>query len=157
MSAREYLFFFFLWSKKLLIRTWNLCSFWLQRMTWVWGKPWLWLLSYLPRRMRKRRKRSWWNGSPKLVTVTSCHSSSFFYRIQWYDTFVIFTSLYVSDSSLVASKGTLIICPASLVHHWKREIERHVEKAELTVYLYHGPNRERSAKMWENHWHTHTI
>uniref|UniRef100_A0A3Q4BV68 Transcription termination factor 2 n=1 Tax=Mola mola TaxID=94237 RepID=A0A3Q4BV68_MOLML len=52
-----------------------------------------------------------------------------------------------TDSSLVASKGTLIVCPASLVHHWKREIERHVKRAKLTVYLYHGPNRERSAKM----------
>lgn len=51
------------------------------------------------------------------------------------------------DSNVVVSKGTLIICPASLVHHWKREIERHVKTAKLTVYLYHGPNRERSAKV----------
>ncbi|XP_070694517.1 transcription termination factor 2 [Pempheris klunzingeri] len=52
-----------------------------------------------------------------------------------------------SDSSVVVSKGTLIICPASLVHHWKREIERHVKTGRLTVYLYHGPNRERSARV----------
>nr|XP_033469176.1 transcription termination factor 2 [Epinephelus lanceolatus] len=52
-----------------------------------------------------------------------------------------------TDSSLVVSKGTLIICPASLVHHWKREIERHVKTSRLSVYLYHGPNRERSAKV----------
>ncbi|XP_063744388.1 transcription termination factor 2 isoform X2 [Eleginops maclovinus] len=52
-----------------------------------------------------------------------------------------------TDSSLVASKGTLIICPASLIHHWKMEIERHVKAGKLTVYLYHGPNRERSAKV----------
>ncbi|KAM9347432.1 transcription termination factor 2 [Symphorus nematophorus] len=52
-----------------------------------------------------------------------------------------------TDSSLVVSKGTLIICPASLVHHWKREIERHVKTGKLTVYLYHGPNREKSAKV----------
>lgn len=52
-----------------------------------------------------------------------------------------------SDSCLVVSKSTLIICPASLVHHWKREIDRHVKAARLTVYLYHGPNREKSAKV----------
>uniref|UniRef100_A0A4W6DN47 Transcription termination factor 2 n=1 Tax=Lates calcarifer TaxID=8187 RepID=A0A4W6DN47_LATCA len=52
-----------------------------------------------------------------------------------------------TDSSLVVSKGTLIICPASLIHHWKKEIERHVKTGKLTVYLYHGPNREKSAKV----------
>ncbi|XP_074550958.1 transcription termination factor 2 [Halichoeres trimaculatus] len=56
-----------------------------------------------------------------------------------------------SDSSVVASQSTLIICPASLVHHWKREIERHVKTGRLTVYLYHGPNRERSAKFLADH------
>ncbi|KAK2840142.1 hypothetical protein Q5P01_013882 [Channa striata] len=52
-----------------------------------------------------------------------------------------------TDSTLVVSKGTLIICPASLIHHWKKEIERHVKTGKLTVYLYHGPNREKSAKV----------
>uniref|UniRef100_A0A673B7H8 Transcription termination factor 2 n=1 Tax=Sphaeramia orbicularis TaxID=375764 RepID=A0A673B7H8_9TELE len=52
-----------------------------------------------------------------------------------------------TDSSLVVSKGTLIICPASLIHHWKMEIDRHVKKGKLSVYLYHGPNREKSAKV----------
>ncbi|XP_029968550.1 transcription termination factor 2 [Salarias fasciatus] len=52
-----------------------------------------------------------------------------------------------TDSTVVVSKGTLIICPASLIHHWKREIERHVKRGKLTVYLYHGPNRERSARV----------
>ncbi|XP_059198691.1 transcription termination factor 2 [Centropristis striata] len=52
-----------------------------------------------------------------------------------------------TDSSVVVSKGTLIICPASLIHHWEREIGRHVKTGKLTVYLYHGPNREKSAKV----------
>nr|XP_019956233.1 PREDICTED: transcription termination factor 2 [Paralichthys olivaceus] len=52
-----------------------------------------------------------------------------------------------NDSSLVVSKGTLIICPASLIHHWKKEIERHVKTGRLTVCLYHGPTREKSAKV----------
>ncbi|XP_058476071.1 transcription termination factor 2 [Solea solea] len=56
-----------------------------------------------------------------------------------------------TDPSIVASKGTLIICPASLIHHWKKEIERHVKAGKLTVYLYHGPNRERSARVLAEH------
>ncbi|KAM6970582.1 transcription termination factor 2 [Aplochiton taeniatus] len=56
-----------------------------------------------------------------------------------------------NDSSLVVSKGTLIICPASLVHHWKREIERHIKSNKLTICLYHGPNRQRSAKVLAEH------
>uniref|UniRef100_A0A3Q4GZF3 Transcription termination factor 2 n=1 Tax=Neolamprologus brichardi TaxID=32507 RepID=A0A3Q4GZF3_NEOBR len=52
-----------------------------------------------------------------------------------------------ADCIPVLSKGTLIICPASLVHHWKKEIDRHVKTGKLTVYLYHGPNRERSARV----------
>ncbi|KAI4898108.1 hypothetical protein NFI96_015372 [Prochilodus magdalenae] len=56
-----------------------------------------------------------------------------------------------TDSSLVASQGTLIICPASLVHHWKKEIERHVKNSRLSVYLYHGPNRQRSASVLAEH------
>ncbi|XP_034042546.1 transcription termination factor 2 isoform X2 [Thalassophryne amazonica] len=50
-----------------------------------------------------------------------------------------------NDSGLVVSNGTLIICPASLIHHWKMEIDRHVKRGRLTVYLYHGPTREKSA------------
>ncbi|KAL7865734.1 hypothetical protein SRHO_G00109810 [Serrasalmus rhombeus] len=56
-----------------------------------------------------------------------------------------------TDSSLVASQGTLIICPASLVHHWKKEIERHIKKSRLSVYLYHGPSRQRSASVLAEH------
>ncbi|TMS06513.1 Transcription termination factor 2 [Larimichthys crocea] len=52
-----------------------------------------------------------------------------------------------TDSRLVVSNGTLIICPASLIHHWKREVDRHIKTGKLNVYLYHGPNREKSAKV----------
>ncbi|XP_024141812.1 transcription termination factor 2 [Oryzias melastigma] len=51
-----------------------------------------------------------------------------------------------SDSSIVSSEGTLIICPASLIHHWKKEIDKRVKTSRLSVYLYHGTNRQRSAK-----------
>ncbi|XP_067896832.1 transcription termination factor 2 isoform X3 [Heterodontus francisci] len=52
-----------------------------------------------------------------------------------------------TDSTFVISFGTLIICPASLIHHWKMEIERHVCARKLTIYMYHGPKREQSAKV----------
>uniref|UniRef100_A0A8C7PYR3 Transcription termination factor 2 n=1 Tax=Oncorhynchus mykiss TaxID=8022 RepID=A0A8C7PYR3_ONCMY len=56
-----------------------------------------------------------------------------------------------NDSSLAVSQGTLIICPASLVHHWKKEIERHVKSSRLSIYLYHGPNRQKNAKVLAEH------
>ncbi|XP_068602263.1 transcription termination factor 2 [Brachionichthys hirsutus] len=56
-----------------------------------------------------------------------------------------------SDSSLVVSDATLIVCPASLVYHWKSEIDRHVEAARLSVCLYHGPNREKRAEALAGH------
>ncbi|TRY56039.1 hypothetical protein DNTS_013864, partial [Danionella cerebrum] len=56
-----------------------------------------------------------------------------------------------NDSTLVASQGTLVICPASLVHHWKKEIDKRVKSSRLSVYLYHGPNRQRSATVLAEH------
>ncbi|XP_056410815.1 transcription termination factor 2 [Hyla sarda] len=52
-----------------------------------------------------------------------------------------------TDSTLMVSRGTLIICPASLIHHWKKEVERRVCDGRLRVYLYHGANREKDCKM----------
>ncbi|XP_068946346.1 transcription termination factor 2 [Petaurus breviceps papuanus] len=49
------------------------------------------------------------------------------------------------DSSSFLSHGTLIICPASLIHHWKKEIEKRVSGNRLRIYLYHGSNREQHA------------
>ena len=51
------------------------------------------------------------------------------------------------DSGFVKSSATLVVCPASLVHQWAREIERRVSASALKVVLYHGPNRERSLKV----------
>ncbi|XP_066476167.1 transcription termination factor 2 isoform X2 [Tiliqua scincoides] len=44
----------------------------------------------------------------------------------------------------VVSHGTLIVCPASLIHHWKKEVERHVRSGKLKVCLYHGPSRNKN-------------
>ncbi|NXI51178.1 TTF2 factor, partial [Chloroceryle aenea] len=48
-----------------------------------------------------------------------------------------------NDSTIIHSCSTLIICPASLIHHWKKEIERRVGCGKLRVCLYHGPNRDK--------------
>ncbi|NXH15279.1 TTF2 factor, partial [Bucco capensis] len=52
-----------------------------------------------------------------------------------------------NDSTVIPSCSTLIICPASLIHHWKKEIDRRVGCGKLRVYLYHGPNREKHAEV----------
>ncbi|NXR99852.1 TTF2 factor, partial [Oxylabes madagascariensis] len=52
-----------------------------------------------------------------------------------------------NDFAVIPSHGTLVICPASLIHHWKKEIERRVAFGKLRVYLYHGPNRDKHAEL----------
>ena len=41
----------------------------------------------------------------------------------------------------VLSKGTLVICPASLIGHWEAEVKSKVKNDHLSVLVYHGPNR----------------
>ena len=53
------------------------------------------------------------------------------------------------SSSLRNASGTLVVCPASLVHHWKKEIDKRVKPLKITVCLYHGPTREKSADRYE--------
>ncbi|XP_030060896.1 transcription termination factor 2 [Microcaecilia unicolor] len=51
------------------------------------------------------------------------------------------------DSTLIVSNATLVICPASLIHHWKKEVDKRVDHGKLRVYLYHGPNREKDSQL----------
>ncbi|KAF2981544.1 hypothetical protein EK904_001006 [Melospiza melodia maxima] len=53
----------------------------------------------------------------------------------------------ILDFTVIPSHGTLVICPASLIHHWKKEIERRVVFGKLRVYLYHGANRDKHAEV----------
>ncbi|GAB2479192.1 DEAD/DEAH box helicase [Promicromonospora xylanilytica] len=48
---------------------------------------------------------------------------------------------------LVATGGThvLVVCPASVVTNWKREVEQH---SGLTAVVMHGADRERTAAAW---------
>lgn len=51
--------------------------------------------------------------------------------------------LHKVDKNIIKSRATLIICPASLIHQWQKEIENRVTPGILEkVLLYHGPNRE---------------
>ncbi|KAM4790714.1 transcription termination factor 2 [Cyanocitta cristata] len=52
-----------------------------------------------------------------------------------------------NESTVIPSSCTLVICPASLIHHWKKEIERRVAFGKLRIYLYHGPNRDKHAEV----------
>ncbi|KAL3865169.1 hypothetical protein ACJMK2_006788 [Sinanodonta woodiana] len=48
------------------------------------------------------------------------------------------------DKSIIHSEGCLVICPASLIHQWDKEIQKRCKSGLLRVNLYHGPNRERN-------------
>ncbi|XP_064597391.1 transcription termination factor 2-like [Liolophura sinensis] len=51
--------------------------------------------------------------------------------------------LHKVDKNIIKSRATLVICPASLIHQWQKEIENRVTPGILEkVLLYHGPNRE---------------
>lgn len=46
-----------------------------------------------------------------------------------------------------AIRATLIVLPLPLIQQWKAEIE---SKSNLTVYVYHGPNRTKSVNQLKN-------
>jgi len=46
-----------------------------------------------------------------------------------------------ADGSLNA-KGTLIICPKSVMSNWEEQIRTHIKPNQLSICVYHGSNRE---------------
>ncbi|KAK9767591.1 hypothetical protein K7432_002478 [Basidiobolus ranarum] len=51
----------------------------------------------------------------------------------------------VGDLS-VQSRATLIICPLSVVANWEEQFSLHVKKNVLSVYVYHGNNRNTNPR-----------
>jgi SNF2 family DNA or RNA helicase len=45
------------------------------------------------------------------------------------------------DPGLLPAKGTLIVCPLSTVSNWEDQIQTHVRRGALSVYVYHGAAR----------------
>merc|ERR1719266_66268 len=52
---------------------------------------------------------------------------------------------------LVDSKTTLIICPASLLGQWEKEVENKVRNSQVRLLVYHGNNRKCSARALARH------
>jgi SNF2 family DNA or RNA helicase len=50
------------------------------------------------------------------------------------------------DYNLINSQCTLIICPVSVVNHWKNEIARFVKENVLKIHKYHGSKRIENAQ-----------
>ncbi|XP_062519488.1 transcription termination factor 2-like [Corticium candelabrum] len=44
---------------------------------------------------------------------------------------------------LLATNATLVVCPASVVMQWQKEIEQRVQYGRLSVYVHHGSSRCR--------------
>jgi len=47
---------------------------------------------------------------------------------------------------LVKSDATIIICPASLLGQWEKEVENKVKSGRLRINIFHGTNRKCSAR-----------
>ncbi|KAH9793252.1 Helicase protein with RING/U-box domain-containing protein [Citrus sinensis] len=53
-----------------------------------------------------------------------------------------------SSTGLLGIKATLVICPVAAVTQWVSEINRFTSVGSTKVLIYHGSNRERSAKQF---------
>ncbi|KFD66584.1 hypothetical protein M514_01581, partial [Trichuris suis] len=53
--------------------------------------------------------------------------------------------IFLGRDGLTPSKGTLVICPASILHQWEGEIKQRVSPGLLRVCVHHGQKRENDA------------
>ena len=55
-----------------------------------------------------------------------------------------------ADASDMNVGPTLVVCPSSLLGHWRDEINQHVQAGVLRVILYHGPTRHTDVQRIKN-------
>jgi SNF2 family DNA or RNA helicase len=55
-------------------------------------------------------------------------------------------SCMLTNPRTKGAQKNLIVCPVSLVYHWKREIQTKSKTTLNKIYVYHGPSRERDPK-----------
>ncbi|KAG8176340.1 hypothetical protein JTE90_003302 [Oedothorax gibbosus] len=53
---------------------------------------------------------------------------------------------FLTEESNASTRGTLIVCLASIVHQWEKEISKHCKEGALKVLVYHGPKRDKDVK-----------
>ncbi|KAI8630271.1 SNF2 family N-terminal domain-containing protein [Xylariaceae sp. FL1651] len=59
-------------------------------------------------------------------------------------------SLQVENVKTQKSRATLIVAPKSTLHEWQTQITRHIRTGQLSVLVYHGPNRHRLSSQFED-------
>lgn len=45
----------------------------------------------------------------------------------------------------------MVVCPATLIGQWKKEVENRVKRNYCTVYTHHGNTRESNARLLSKH------
>lgn len=83
---------------------------------------------------------SWFHLIAKIIKSIKRIIKHIIFQFTFYNT-PVFT--------VIKSRATLIICPASLIHHWHKEIERRVKGKKLQVLMYHGQGREKDILRYE--------
>ncbi|OWM68962.1 DNA repair protein RAD5A isoform X2 [Punica granatum] len=53
----------------------------------------------------------------------------------------------VKQRNVLASGGSLIVCPMTLLGQWKAEIESHAQPGSLSIYTHYGQSRPKDAKI----------
>lgn len=56
-----------------------------------------------------------------------------------------------NEENKIPCKTTLIVCPLSVVNQWVNELKMHTPPNYLSIYIYHGTNRNRDSAFLTSH------